>query len=53
MSGHGCTGDRMPLEHDRYKVWFGHGCSGQQMLLEPERYYGLSMDAPEIQYTRT
>ena len=42
---HGCSGDRMLLEHEP-ELWFGHACSGDHMLLEHERNYGLGMDAP-------
>ena len=41
---HGCFGQRMLLEHERY-YGFGRGCFGQRMLLEHERYYGSGMDA--------
>ena len=55
--GHGCSGNRMLLEHERY---YGLGmnaliiecartgtlfCFVNRMLLEHERNYGLGMDA--------
>ena len=59
--GHGCSGDRMFLEHQRNyglgmdalvsvcswntKEIMGWGCSGDRMLLEHERNHGLDMDA--------
>ena len=48
--GHGCSSDRMLLEHERS---YGLGmdapvtvCPSDRMLLEHERSYGLGMDAP-------
>ena len=43
---HGCFGQRMPSEHERYyALSMDHGCFGQRMLSEHERYYGLRIDA--------
>ena len=42
--GHGCSGHRMLLEHERF---YGLGTDAlvTGMLFEHERYYGLAMDA--------
>ena len=37
----------------RTLLWFGHGCSGYRMLTKHERYYGLGMDAPVLERSRT
>ena len=37
----------------RTLLWFGHGCSAYRMLAKHERYYGLGMDAPVIERSRT
>ena len=59
--GHGCSGQRVLLDHERNFVLgmdalvgvcsrntdgiIGHGCSGQRMLLEHEANYALGMGA--------
>ena len=42
--GHGCSGDRMLLEHER-NYCLGMDAAGPRMLLEHARNYGLSMNA--------
>ena len=42
--GHGCSGRRLLLEHDR-SYGSGHGCSGYRNHQKVERTYGLGMDA--------
>ena len=42
--GHGCSGHRMLLEHER-NYGLGMDALGHRMLLEHERNYGLGMDA--------
>ena len=44
--GHGCSGHRMLLEHERNYYGSGMDAPGHRMLLEHERKYGLGMDAP-------
>ena len=46
--GHGCSGDRMLLEHER-NYGLGMDAAGPRMLLEHERNYGLGMDALVIE----
>ena len=41
---HGCSGDRMFLEHER-NYGLGMDAAGPRMLLEHEQNYGLCMDA--------
>ena len=41
---HGCSGDRMFLEHER-NDGLGMDAAGPRMLLEHGRNYGLGMDA--------
>ena len=42
--GHGCSGDRMLLEHE-WTYGLGMDAPGPRILLEHERNYGLGMDA--------
>ena len=42
--GHGCTGHRVFVDHERY-YGLGHGCTGHRVLVDHECYYGLGMDA--------
>ena len=40
--GHGCTGDSMNLEHQRYDG-LGIGCTGDRVHSEHRRYYSLGI----------
>ena len=48
--GYGCSGHRVPSEHERYRLWFGDGCSrkggrcGSQSASRKTRYHNPERD---------